>query len=110
VGNLSPAQVITVTNAGNADLLLGQLTISSNEFILAEACSNQTLSASNHCAATVSFQPQLAGMKTAYLAIPIDNPKQTTVPVVTLTGKGNAITDTTHLLPASLGIPPPNRC
>jgi hypothetical protein len=98
VGNLSPAQVITVTNAGYADLQLGQLTVSSNEFILAEACSNQILSAGNHCAATVSFQPQLAGMKTAYLAIPIDNPNQTTVTVVTLTGKGNIITDPTHLL------------
>jgi hypothetical protein len=97
VGNLSPAQVITVTNAGNTDLQLGQLTVSSNEFILAEACSNQILSAGNHCAVTVSFQPQLAGVKTAYLAIPIDNPKQTTVTVVTLTSKGNIITDPTHL-------------
>jgi hypothetical protein len=34
-------------------------------------------------------------VKTAYLAIPIDNPKQTTVTVVTLTGKGNLITDLT---------------
>ncbi|BAP57680.1 hypothetical protein THII_3383 [Thioploca ingrica] len=97
VGNLSPAQVITVTNAGNTDLQLGQLTVSSNEFILAEACSNQILSAGNHCAATVSFQPQLAGVKTAYLAIPIDNPKQTTVTVVTLTGKGDIMTDPTRL-------------
>ena len=97
VGNISPAQVITVTNAGHADLPLGQLTVSSNKFILAESCSNQILSAGNHCAATVSFQPQLAGVKTAYLAIPIDNPKQTTVTVVTLTGKGNIITDSTRL-------------
>ncbi|NJO18474.1 MAG: choice-of-anchor D domain-containing protein [Thioploca sp.] len=91
VGDLSSAQVITVTNAGNADWQLGQLTISSNEFILAETCSNQTLSAGNHCAATISFQPQLAGVKTAYLAIPLDNPNQTTVTVVTLTGKGKVI-------------------
>jgi hypothetical protein len=97
VGNLSPAQVITITNAGYVDLQLGQLTVSSNEFVLAETCSNQTLSAGNHCAATVSFQPQLAGVKTAYLAIPLDNSKQTTVTVVTLTGKGNAIKDQTHL-------------
>jgi Leucine-rich repeat (LRR) protein len=97
VGNLSPAQEITVTNAGHADLQLGQLTVSSNEFILAEACSNQTLSAGNHCTATVSFQPQLAGVKTTYLAIPLDNPKQATVTVVTLTGKGNAIREQTHL-------------
>ncbi|BAP56049.1 NHL repeat-containing protein [Thioploca ingrica] len=97
VGNLSPAQEITITNAGHADLQLGQLTVSSNEFILAETCSHQTLSAGNHCTATVSFQPQLAGVKTAYLAIPLDNPKQATVTVVTLTGKGNAIRKQTHL-------------
>ncbi|NJO14731.1 MAG: hypothetical protein HC877_03000 [Thioploca sp.] len=93
IGNISPAQEITITNAGNADLPLGQLTVSSNEFVLAEACSNQRLNAGNHCAAMVSFQPQLTGIKTAYLAIPIDNPMQTTVTVVTLTGKGNAIKD-----------------
>ncbi len=93
IGNISPAQEITITNAGNADLQLGQLSVSSNEFVLAEACSNQRLNAGNHCTAMVSFQPQLTGMKTAYLAIPIDNPMQTTVTVVTLTGKGNAIKD-----------------
>jgi Leucine-rich repeat (LRR) protein/sugar lactone lactonase YvrE len=98
VGNLSPAQMITVTNAGHADLQLGQLTVSSNEFVLAETCSNQTLSAGSYCTATVSFEPQLAELKTAYLAIPLDNPRQTTVTVVTLTGKGNAFKEQTHLI------------
>ncbi|BAP56969.1 hypothetical protein THII_2672 [Thioploca ingrica] len=91
VGNTSSAQVFTLTNIGEANLQLGQLTLPNQEFILTDACSNQTLSTGNHCSVIVIFQPQSVGMKIADLAIPTNNPKQDTITVIPLKGRGNAI-------------------
>jgi hypothetical protein len=92
-GNFVDA-IVTVTNDGNADLILGQITQPAAPFsVLNDMCSNQTLTPATDCTITVRFEPNATGAFVSSFDIPSNDPDQSNVTVdVAGTGVSPAIT------------------
>lgn len=100
VGSSSPAQQVTLTNAG--DVALTGITASSSfaDFLVANHC-GPSLAGRSTCAFSVTFQPTAAGQRTATLTVTDQFRTQT----VALTGTG-AAPPGVSLTPASLTFAP----
>ncbi len=87
----SADDTVTIRNLGDADLLLGTLSLTgvdTSEFsILAPDPSDSTVAPGDSTEAVVRFSPSSAGAKFATLVIPSDDPDEATVSV-SLTGVG----------------------
>ncbi|RLJ17325.1 hypothetical protein DJ030_14850 [bacterium endosymbiont of Escarpia laminata] len=93
-------QTVTVTNDGNADLLLGNLAqadpLASPFSILNDTCSAQTLTPAANCSLTVRFSPPSTGAFSDSFDIPSDDPDENPVTVnVDGTGIGLVVPDIT---------------
>jgi hypothetical protein len=64
----SPAQQVTLTNAGGVALTLISASVSSGDFAIVNACGN-SLAASSVCAISVTFTPTATGTRTATLTL-----------------------------------------
>ena len=76
VGQASPAQTITVSNAGTDALSIGTLALGgshADEFAIAsDTCSNQSLAPSSTCGVGITLTPAATGPRTAQLDVPSD--------------------------------------
>ena len=92
VGTTGPAQTVTLTNAGNANLVISTVTITgANEGDFsksADTCSGTTVTPNGTCSVGITFTPSGAGTRTALLNFPDNaaNSPQT----VNLSGTGNS--------------------
>ncbi len=94
VGATSATQTITVTNLGNADLVLGLVGVagSGSPFSrTADTCSSQTLPPDATCALGLQFAPAGPGFFQTAVSIPSNDPDQATV---TITAEGTGATAT----------------
>ncbi|MBI2860287.1 MAG: choice-of-anchor D domain-containing protein, partial [Chloroflexi bacterium] len=91
VGTSSPAQTVTITNSGTANLTIGTANISGDsaaEFhIESDNASQQTLAPSVNATIQIVFSPVSGGTKSATLSIPSNDPDQPTASV-SLSGVG----------------------
>lgn len=90
---------ITITNDGDADLVIGTIatTLSEGQFTIEVAnCAGQTLTPAASCTLTVRFSPQSTGIKAISLAIPSNDPFDNPVEVLLRgVGIGSAVPDIT---------------
>ena len=90
VGTIA-TQTLTVSNDGDAELVISQLTITgtdSGDFTLfSDTCSDSSVPAGGSCTVEVDFNPALTGTKSAQLSIPSNDP-DTSELLVGLTGEG----------------------
>ena len=88
---LTADQTVTVTNGGNADLLIG--TIASSDplaapfSVVSDNCSNQTVPAAASCTFIVRFAPTAPGVSNDSLDVPSNDPNSPAV-VVNVSGTG----------------------
>jgi uncharacterized membrane protein len=91
----SSDQAVTVTNDGNADLVIGRIAESNplaHPFsTLDDYCSDQTLSPGSSCTVTVRFSPSSAGALIDNFNIPSNDSDENPVKI-TVEGTGNAAT------------------
>ena len=94
---------ITVTNDGDADLDVGQITQPAPPFsVLNDMCSNQTLAPASNCILTVRFEPNTTGIFNSSFDIPSNDPNKNPVTVdVDGTGVAPAITVIDSVPPAN---------
>jgi subtilisin family serine protease len=79
IGTGEPVQTVTITNTGAVGLSVGTITLTGAvaDFVMqSDPCSGQTLTPSANCSVSVKFAPQSAGVKTAALSIPSNDPDQ----------------------------------
>ena len=91
IGNTSTPQTFTISNTGDADLIIGTIGLTgadASEFDFQnDVCSAQIIAPSGTCTINVTFSPTSSGAKSANLYIPSDDP-DTPVLNVPLSGKG----------------------
>jgi hypothetical protein len=88
-GQASPAQTVTVTNTGNADLVVSSVS-SPSDFPQTNTCTTAAVPAGQTCTVTVKFAPTIPGQQNVLLTITGNGlPAQQTV---TLSGTGFAPT------------------
>ena len=89
IGSESDVQTIRISNSGDGELNIGQVTLPNTaDFILLyDFCSSQTLSSDQNCSLRIQFKPQTVGAKTATLAIVSDDPSTPTLEIA-LSGEG----------------------
>ena len=94
VGTTSSDSTVHVTNAGDADLVLGTVSASdttvgsTGEFAVgSNGCGTNPIPPAGGCDITVTFSPASAGPKTGVLSIPSNDPATPTT-AVSLTGNG----------------------
>lgn len=92
VGAASAPQIVTVTNDGTADLILGALSINGDFALTNDNCSGQTVAAAGSCNFAVSFQPTSIGAKNGTVWIPSN--AASSPDTVTLSGTGVLATTT----------------
>ena len=104
VSTSSEASIVTVSNTGTGDLLIGTLSltgINNTEFSIGlDGCSDTTLSPSENCTTEVDFSPDTEGAKSATLSIPSDDPDENPVNVP-LTGTGAILIPDINVVPTS---------
>jgi hypothetical protein len=87
----SSTQTVTLTNDGNADLLIGniarQIPLSTTFSILNDHCSGQTLTPSINCSFTVRFVPEASGEFIDSFDIPSNDSDESLV-IINLEGSG----------------------
>lgn len=84
-------QTVTITNTGDADLVLGTVTGLAAPFtVVDDNCSGQTLTPSTPCTFDVQFQPAALGLASDTLDIPSNDPDTATVSV-TVSGTGTPV-------------------
>ncbi|MEK8021803.1 MAG: S8 family serine peptidase, partial [Candidatus Parabeggiatoa sp.] len=84
----SSTVTVTISNTGNSDLEIGQLSLGGTDFVVNnDTCSNTTVAVNNNCTVTITFTPATEGVKTTKLLIPSNDP-DIAVTKVSLTGKG----------------------
>ncbi len=101
-------QTVTITNNGNANLLIGtiaQINPIDAPFSISDTCSGQTLQPSASCTIAISFAPNSTGAFSDSFNIPSDDPDDNSV-TITLSGTGNQlsvpdITVTDSIAPAN---------
>ena len=78
IGSTSAPKTFTISNTGDADLVIGTITLTgtnASEFsIQNNNCSNQSIALLGSCSLQVVFSPTSAGSKTASLRIPSNDP------------------------------------
>lgn len=96
-GVASPAQVLTITNSGNAPLNISKI-VATGDFSVTHTCS-APVAAGTSCNVSITFKPSVAGARTGLLTITDDalNGQQ----VVALSGTGT--TATISIAPAGGG-------
>lgn len=95
----SSSVTVTISNTGDVDLEIGQISLSSGDFsISSDNCSNTTVVAGGNCTVTITFNPQTEGAKSATLSIASNDPD---TPTVEITLNGNGIVDVAGPTPAS---------
>ena len=86
-------QTFTVSSTGMGNLVVGTITVggaqASQFTVNTDTCSGQTLSPGGACTLNVTFAPSTPGAKSAFLAIPSNDPVHPTV-YVALSGTGVA--------------------
>ncbi len=91
VGSQSGAQIFQISNTGDADLALGTITLSGTDIsdfkIIKDLCSAKTLIPAASCTVKTAFSPLSAGLKSADLSIPSNDPTTATL-AIALTGEG----------------------
>lgn len=92
VGTTSATQGFTVTNIGDADLIINQADVlltgtNTDEFVLTDPGSDVTITPGNSYTYYVSFAPLSIGGKSAYLQI-TDNSSQRALHQIPLSGRG----------------------
>ncbi len=89
----SATQTVTVTNSGNAGLVIGAVgstnPLAAPFSITNDTCSNQTIAPSASCTLTVTFTPAAAGTFTDSLNIPSNDPAKASV-TVNVSGTGSS--------------------
>jgi len=83
-------RTIEITNAGDENLIIGQIAVSNPAFsiVAPDACSNSTLAPNQKCTLSIRFAPGTTqGQLTATLSIPSNDPDEGTV-TVALAGEG----------------------
>ncbi|MGE5174717.1 MAG: choice-of-anchor D domain-containing protein, partial [Betaproteobacteria bacterium] len=87
----SGTQTVTVTNSGNAALVLGAVgttdALAAPFTITADTCSNQTIAPAASCTLTIAFAPTLTGTFADSFNIPSNDPGKASV-TVSLSGIG----------------------
>ena len=95
-GNASTVQTFTITNTGDADLVIGTLSVggaNASEFtIVTDYSSGQTLGPSETSTVDIAFSPTSEGVKSANLSIPSNDPDTPTVNV-SLSGMGSDVSE-----------------
>ena len=108
VGGTSEAKNFTVTNTGNADLVIDTISITGADAsvfsIQNDNCSGRTIAASEGCSVGIVFTPTSDGTKSAYLTIPSNDPDTQNV-IVRLTGTGGSVPTPTPS-PTPTPVPP----
>lgn len=90
IGQTSAAQALTVTNTGDAPLLIGTLVTdgaNAAEFVVSENCSGRSLDPNTTCVIDVTEKPASTGAKSATLTINSNSSTQTKL-AVALNGSG----------------------
>ena len=89
IGGTSETKNFTVTNTGNADLVIDTISITGADVsafsIQNDNCSGRTIAASEVCTVDMVFTPTSEGTKSAYLSIPSNDPDTKNV-IIRLTG------------------------
>ncbi len=98
--NSTSDQIVTVTNDGSADLVLGNVaqldSLASPFSITSDTCSGQTLVSTASCSLTVRFAPTAAGAFSDSFDIPSNDPDESSVTVnVSGTGTPTPVPDIT---------------
>ncbi len=89
-GTSSAAENITVTNEGDADLVIGNLTLDNIYFAISSGnISGQTLGPGDSANISLVFSPAITGAQIAQLTIPSNDPDEDPLPVF-LYGTGTA--------------------
>jgi hypothetical protein len=89
VGTTSPAQQVTLTNSGTADLHISTVGLTGadpGDFAESDGCAGTTVAAGSSCAVSVTFKPQATGTRTATVSIADD--AQGSPQTVALSGNG----------------------
>ena len=90
----SSSETVTVTNDGNADLIIGNITqnnaLAAPFSITSDNCSGQTVSPSSSCTVTVRFLPLATGTFSDSFDIPSNDPDENSV-TVSVSGTGEAL-------------------
>jgi hypothetical protein len=83
IGSESDVQTIRISNSGDAELTIGQVTLpnTADFIILYDFCSQKTLSPNQNCSLRIQFKPQTVGPKTATLSIASDDPSTPTLEI-----------------------------
>ncbi|WP_177421177.1 choice-of-anchor D domain-containing protein [endosymbiont of Lamellibrachia barhami] len=93
IEGVSSDQIVTITNDGTADLILGQIAqanpLAAPFSILNDTCSAQTLTPAASCTLTVRFAPTVIGISNDSFDILSNDPDEATV-TINLTGTGVA--------------------
>ncbi len=91
----SAAQTVTVTNNGNAGLVIGAVgstdSLASPFAVTTDTCSNQTIAPSASCAVTITFAPAATGTFSDSFNIPSNDPGKASV-TVSVSGTGSSTT------------------
>jgi PKD repeat protein len=89
----SSTVTFTVSNEGNEDLLIGEVSHPSLPFSkTSDTCSHQTLAPLETCDIDISFEPEDAGSYTGSITIPSNDPDE---PLVTVSLSGEGVIATT---------------
>lgn len=91
VSTTSTGQIVTISNIGTSNLIIGTTSITgthASQFSkVTDSCSGKTVAPSGTCTVQVTFAPTSLGVKSAYLAIPSNDPFTSTLNLA-LTGTG----------------------
>jgi VWFA-related protein len=81
---------IQIKNTGNANLIIGQITLPANPFsLVSDSCSGSSISPSSSCGLTIRFAPTAQNVFSGSLNIPSNDSGGTVT--ATLAGKGRAL-------------------
>ncbi|MBL7942657.1 MAG: choice-of-anchor D domain-containing protein, partial [Flavobacteriales bacterium] len=98
-GTTSTAHTFTITNRGDINLSIGQLSVSAQFNLLNDTCSNFAVSSGSTCTFGITFSPTNAGSKIGTVTIPSN---ATIATSISLSGTG--ITPVSHTISGFTGI------
>jgi len=98
VSSTSAAQVVTVSNGGNAALVISSIAIS-GDFAQSNTC-NVSLNKHESCTISISFTPKFGGARTGSITIADNSPQSTHN--VSLTGTGAQLSPRATVSPSAL--------
>lgn len=98
VSSRTAAQVVTVSNGGNATLVISSIT-ASGDFAQSNTC-DAALNKHENCSISVSFTPSAAGSRTGSITITDNSPQATHE--ISLSGTGAQLTPQATVAPSAL--------